>query len=96
MGPADFSMGQENYDQYIEQLKKDNQQTFDEGIAEVGFPSDNLHLEEGYPEQVLPSVIEKQKIDLIVMGTSYHSGLIGSTVEKILDEVECDVLAVKV
>ncbi len=96
MGPADFSMGQENYDQYIEQLKKDNQQTFNEGIAEVDFPSDNLHLEEGYPEQILPSVIKKENIDLIVMGTSYHSGLIGSTVEKILDEVECDILAVKV
>lgn len=96
MGPADFSMGQENYDQYIEQLKKDNQQTFNEAIAEVDFPSDNLHLEEGYPEQILPSVVKKQKIDLIVMGTSYHSGLIGSTVEKILDDVDCDVLAVKV
>ncbi len=96
MGPADFSMGQENYDQYIEQLKKDNQQTFNKAIAEVDFPSDNLHLEEGYPEQILPSVVKKQKIDLIVMGTSYHSGLIGSTVEKILDDVDCDVLAVKV
>lgn len=96
MGPADFSMGQDNYDQYIEQLKKDNQKTFEDAIAEVEFPSASLHLEEGYPEQILPSVIKKENIDLIVMGTSYHSGLIGSTVEKILDEVECDVLAVKV
>jgi len=40
-------------------------------------------------------VVEEQKIDLIVMGTSYHSGLIGSTIEKILDEVNCDVMAVR-
>ncbi len=95
MGPADFSIGQENYDQYIEQLKRDNQESFNRAIAAATFPSDHLHLEEGYPEQVLPKLADKENIDLLVMGTSYHSGLIGSTVEKILDDVRCDILAVK-
>lgn len=96
MGPADFSMGQDNYDKYLDQLKKDNQKTFDEAIGEVEFPTDRLHLEEGYPEQILPSIVENEKVDLLVMGTAYHSGLIGSTVEKILDEVNCDILAVRI
>jgi len=96
MGPADFTMGQDNYDKYIEQLKKDNQKTFEEAVGEVEFPTDNLHLEEGYPEQVLPAVVTQEKIDLLVMGTTYHSGLIGSTVEKILDEVSCDIMAVRI
>ena len=96
MGPADFTMGQENYEQYMEQLEKDNQEQFEKSLGEVNFPKENLHLEEGYPEQILPSLIKRESIDLIVMGTSYHSGLIGSTIEKILDEVDCDVMAVKV
>lgn len=96
MGPADFTMGQDNYDQYIEQLKQDNEKQFGEALDQVNFPKENLHLEEGYPEQVLPEVVKEQNIDLLVMGTSYHSGLIGSTIEKILDDVDCDVMAVRV
>jgi universal stress protein E len=96
MGPADFSMGQENYDQYVEQLKKDTSETFNKAINQAGYATENLHLVEGYPEKILPKLVKDKGIDLLVMGTSYHSGLIGSTVEKILDEVECDILAVKV
>lgn len=96
MGPADFTMGQDNYDQYINQLKKDNEETFNKVIESVNFPKENLHLEEGYPEQILPDLVKRDSIDLLVMGTSYHSGLIGSTIEKILDEVECDIMAVRV
>ncbi len=96
MGPADFTMGQDNYDQYIEQLKKVNEESFTKAVDQVNFPKDHLHLEEGYPETILPSLVSEHKIDLLVMGTSYHSGLIGSTIEKILDEVDCDVMAVRV
>jgi universal stress protein E len=96
MGPADFTMGQDNYDRYIDQLKEDNEKTFNDAISAVNFPKDNLHLEEGYPEQILPNLVEGNDIDLLVMGTSYHSGLIGSTIEKILDDVSCDVMAVQV
>lgn len=96
MGPADFTMGQDNYDQYIDQLKKDNEETFNKAIDAVNFPKEHLHLEEGYPEQILPEMVKSESIDLLVMGTSYHSGLIGSTIEKILDDVECDVMAVRV
>ncbi len=96
MGPADFTMGQDNYDQYMDQLEKDNQTKFEESVSQVNFPSEHLHLEEGYPEQILPELVKRESVDLLVMGTSYHSGLIGSTIEKILDEVDCDVMAVKV
>jgi len=95
MGPADFTMGQDNYDQYMHQLEKDNQTKFEEAVSQVNFPKEYLHLEEGYPEQILPELVKKESIDLLVMGTSYHSGLIGSTIEKILDDVDCDVMAVR-
>ncbi len=96
MGPADFTMGQDNYDQYIEQLKRVNEEKFTKTVGKVNFPKDYLHLIEGYPETLLPSLVNEYKIDLLVMGTSYHSGLIGSTIEKILDDVDCDVMAVRV
>lgn len=96
MGPADFTMGQDNYDQYIEQLKKVNEETFTKAVDEVNFPKEHLHLEEGYPESILPALVKEHNIDLLVMGTSYHSGLIGSTIEKILDDVSCDIMAVSV
>jgi len=96
MGPADFTMGQENYDKYMDQLEKDNHERFEQAVSKLNFPQENLHLEEGYPEQILPELVKKESIDLLVMGTSYHSGLIGSTIEKILDDVDCDVMAVKV
>jgi len=96
MGPSDFTMGQDNYDQYIKQLQNTNSTNFNDAIASADFPKEHLYLEEGYPEQVLPVLVKSNNIDLMVMGTSYHSGLIGSTIEKILDEIECDIMAVKV
>ncbi len=96
MGPADFTMGQDNYAEYVEHLKTNNEKKFTEAVEEVDFPKEHLHLEEGYPEQLLPPLVEENKIDLLVMGTSYHSGLIGSTLEQILDDVNCDIMAVKI
>jgi len=96
MGVANFAMGQDNYDEYIEKLEKDSQTMFEEAVSKVNFPQEHLHLEEGYPEKILPELVDNKSIDLLVMGTSYHSGLIGSTIEKILDDVDCDVMAVRV
>jgi len=96
IAPSDFTMGQDNYDQYVDQLKADNEKRFTETIDQVDFPREHLHLEEGYPEQLLPALVDSEKIDLLIMGTSYHSGLIGSTIEKILDGVNCDIMAVKI
>ncbi|MDQ7048059.1 MAG: universal stress protein [Enterobacterales bacterium] len=94
MGPADFTMGQDNYDLYVDQLMQQNKKDFFDQIQQVDFPQDHLYLEEGYPEKELPQIVIENNIDLLVMGTSYHSGLIGSTIEKVLDEVDCDLMAI--
>jgi len=51
------------------------------------------------PEETIPSIIESTKADLLVMGTVGRSGLdaavIGNTAEKILDDIDCEVLAIK-
>ncbi len=95
MGPADFSMGEENYQEYLDQLKNEQQKSFDKVIKKFKFDKKMVHLEEGYAELMLPNLVKDHAIDLLVVGTSSHSGLIGSTVEKILDEVNCDILSVR-
>lgn len=62
-------------------------------------PEDRRHWMSGAPERRLPALIEHQKIDLLVLGTTYRSGLdrflIGSTCERFLKAPPCDMLVVK-
>ena len=58
-----------------------------------------VHLIKGEAGKVIPERAERKRADLIVMGTLSRSGvrgfLIGNTAEKILQKVDCSVLAVK-
>jgi nucleotide-binding universal stress UspA family protein len=62
-------------------------------------PSHCVHMEEGFPGDIIPAVARRERIDLIVMGTLARVGipglLIGNTAERMLDHVDCDILAVK-
>jgi nucleotide-binding universal stress UspA family protein len=57
------------------------------------------HVVKGLPEQVIPGVTRKARIDLLVMGTVCRTGiagfLIGNTAEKILSTIACSVLTLK-
>ena len=54
---------------------------------------------EGYPDNTIMEEAENANADLIVMGTIGRSGLsgllIGSTAEKVIDQVNCSVLTIK-
>ena len=58
-----------------------------------------VHLIKGAPESIIPSLVIEKSINLIVMGTVARTGIaglvIGNTAERILDSVDCSVLAVK-
>ncbi len=62
-------------------------------------PSQRVHMEEGFPGEIIPAVARRERIDLIVMGTLARVGIpglfIGNTAERTLDHVDCDILAVK-
>ncbi|MFC1788938.1 universal stress protein [Thermodesulfobacteriota bacterium] len=53
----------------------------------------------GDPGEMIADYADKNGIDLIVMGTIGRSGLagllIGSTAEKVIDQVNCSVLTIK-
>ncbi len=95
MGPADFTMGEENYNEYLEQIKQNQKKKFDNVIQGFDIREANQHLKEGYPETLLPELVDELSVDCLVLGSTYHSGLVGSTAEKILDQVNCDILSVQ-
>jgi universal stress protein E len=57
------------------------------------------HVQPGAPDAVLVDMAKKFKTDVLVMGAVSRSGLerlfIGSTAERVIDHVDCDVLVVK-
>ena len=61
--------------------------------------AEDQHLIYGDPPVVIPWVVEKTETDLLVMGTVGRSGLygflMGNTAERILNKVDCSILAVK-
>ncbi len=58
-----------------------------------------VSFERGVPDHVIPKIIEKHKIDILVMGTMGRTGLpgffVGNTAENILQKVSCSLIALK-
>ncbi len=89
----------------FEQLRNDAKAAHANALREVltdGRLADapwRVHLERGPADDVIPQMVRTYDIDLLVMGTIARAGLdgvfVGNTAERILDEVQCSVLAVK-
>lgn len=75
------------------------QQSLDRIAGAFDVPAKQAHLVPGAPAEVLPSMARKLRADVVVMGAVSRRGLerlfIGSTAERILDRLPCDVLVVK-
>jgi universal stress protein E len=59
----------------------------------------NTHVEEWLPETVIEQVALKIDAELVILGTIGRTGisaaLIGNTAEHVIDQLNCDVLALK-
>ncbi len=66
-------------------------------IRSCGIESEKIHIKHGKPEKVIVDQAQKMDASLVVVGNSNRSGvlgaLVGNTVEKVLDKLECDVLS---
>jgi universal stress protein E len=75
-----------------EQAMIEHAKAFDINIA-------NTHVEEGLPETVIEKIATKLDAELVVLGTIGRTGisaaLIGNTAEHVIDQLNCDVLALK-
>ncbi|MCA9157412.1 MAG: universal stress protein [Planctomycetales bacterium] len=89
----------------FEQMRKSRQEhiegMFDKFLRGRGYGigDDFVHMFKGDAPKVIPEFASLEGVDLIVMGTVGRSGmagmLIGNTAERILNSIECSVIAVK-
>lgn len=94
-------MAEGDFNRLLSKARQQVQQQFDELIQAhplEGIDCD-VHLERGHVGLILPTFIEMEGIDLVVMGTLSRTGIsgliTGNTAEKIFHNADCSVLAVK-
>ena len=82
-----------------EALEQRHQNALDDLLKEHSLGSLTLHVHQGSPQELLISLAEHIKADFVVMGAVSRSGLnrvfIGSTAERVLDRLPCDLLIAK-
>lgn len=86
-------------DNLIETVEREHRQALTDFLSAYSIPAQNTHLLSGQPHVRLPELSESGKSDLMVMGAISRSGLdrvfLGSTAERTLDRLSCDLLIVK-
>jgi len=96
---AEFDAIIADYEFYREKVRDRHREELDVLLKKNVEPSTIVHFEEGIPERVLPQIVNEVDIDLIVMGAMSRNGLdklfIGSTAERVLDHLRCDILILK-
>jgi universal stress protein E len=84
---------------FAEAIQQEHERAFRGFLATHSVPSDNAHLLEGTAVERLVDFAIRDAIDLMVMGAVSRSGLdrifVGSTAERVLDRLPCDLLIVK-
>jgi nucleotide-binding universal stress UspA family protein len=76
------------------------QQSLNKCVAEMRASAPRLSLDSGIgtPEAVMSGVVEREAVDLVVVGTHGRTGarrvLLGSVAERLIGSLPCDVLAV--
>ncbi|WP_349571713.1 universal stress protein [Azotobacter salinestris] len=87
------------YDAYVERGSRQHRQAFEQLLAPYAIPASHRHLEQGYPEEVIPRFVRERQIDLLLMGAvargHLDNALIGNTAERVLEALECDLLVLK-
>ena len=82
-----------------ERLEQRHREALSELLEEHPLKSLQLHVHQGAPQTLLTSLAKHIQADVVVMGAVSRSGLkrvfIGSTAERVLDHLPCDLLIVK-
>lgn len=88
-----------DYDSYAADVRKRHADAFEKLADQNDVAEPSRHLLSGYPEEAIPDFIDKQGINLLIMGAVSRSrldtALIGHTAERLLDDCPCDVLVIK-
>jgi nucleotide-binding universal stress UspA family protein len=88
-----------NVEEYRKTVARLHRERLEELLEGFSIPKQHVHLEEGWPGEVITAVARRERADMIVMGTLARVGIpglfIGNTAERALDHVDCDILAIK-
>ena len=88
-----------NSDEYNSSVKKHHVSATHRIAEQFSLSSDDCIVEEGLPEDVIPQASNVLDAELVIIGTIGRTGLsaafIGNTAEHVIDQLQCDLLAVK-
>lgn len=88
-----------NPETYHNAVRNHHVQEMENHSAKFGIGVANCHVVEGSPDIAIPKVTEQLDAELVVIGTVGRTGLsaafLGNTAEHVIDNLNCDVLAVK-
>jgi nucleotide-binding universal stress UspA family protein len=86
-------------DALIVEAEHSHKQALDKIILEADVGSYSIICERGKTSDVIPALVERENIDMVVMGTVARTGvpgfIIGNTAENILQSLSCSMFAVK-
>ncbi len=84
---------------YADDLNKFHHKTLKDYAQTYKIPEQQLHLRQGLPEDVISDVAKEIDAELVILGTVGRSGLnvtlMGHTAEQVIDNLDCDLLALK-
>ncbi len=84
---------------YEDGLQKFHQKTLHEYAHTYQITEQQTHLLQGLPEDVISEVANEIDAELVILGTVGRSGLsatlLGHTAEQVIDNLNCDLLALK-
>jgi universal stress protein E len=82
-----------------ERMQKEHRDALDAFAEQYGFDKKHVHQLPGRTREILPTFARAHNADLVVMGALARWGIkrmvIGSTTERVLDHLPCDVLIVR-
>ncbi|MCJ1885770.1 universal stress protein [Pseudomonas sp. LA21] len=89
-----------NYDDYVRRTEAHHRDAFDALLTQYpAIDRTRSHLGQGFAEEVIPAYVRDNGIDLLLMGAvargQFDNALIGQTAERVLEEVECDLLVIR-
>jgi len=85
--------------EYNSAMQKHHKEAMAQHANNFDVPVVNTYVEEGLPESVIENVALRIDAELVILGTVGRTGisaaLIGNTAEHVIDQLNCDVLALK-
>ncbi len=88
-----------NSNEYNDTMLKHHEQAMISHANKFDISMINTHVKEGLPETVIEQVASEIDAELVILGTIGRTGisaaLIGNTAEHVIDQLNCDVLALK-